>query len=311
MPRPLRIQYANAWYHVMNRGAGRKRIFKKNLHREMFLNTLKECHQMFNLKIHAYCLMSNHYHLLVSTPDANLSRAMRHLDGVYTQRFNSEVNIDGALFRGRYTAKLIEDESYQMVVSQYIHLNPVEAGIVKEAHEYKWSSYRAKVGLVDRPLWLCTDIIVEKFPPDISVVAIPDTPIVGSQSFKDKVLLGLNDKVAEACAPDIKRCKSIPEIRTIIDATCEYYGIDYETLQYTQRNKLNLPRLICMYMSRKIFGHTLSSIAKTFHYRRPSTVSSYISKLEQQGLTKMFNHDMIKILARLNLLTQNREKIDR
>lgn len=132
MPRPLRIHFPNAWYHVMNRGAGGQKIFKNNIHRTMFLELLEECHRMFNLKICAYCLMDNHYHLLVSTPDANLSRVMRHINGVYTQKFNRLLKIDGPLFRGRYKAQLVDDDCYQLIVSRYIHLNPVEAGLVNK-----------------------------------------------------------------------------------------------------------------------------------------------------------------------------------
>ena len=112
MPRPLRILFPNACYHVMNRGSGRQKIFKNNFHRMMFLDLLEESHKMFGLEIFAYCLMDNHYHLLVSTPDANLSRIMRHINGVYTQRYNRLLKTDGSLFRGRYRAKLIGDDSF-------------------------------------------------------------------------------------------------------------------------------------------------------------------------------------------------------
>src|SRR3990167_3519219 len=154
MPRPLRIQYANAWYHVMNRGAGRKNIFNKKAHRLIFLELLEECHRMFNIKIYAYCLMDNHYHLLLSTPDANLSRAMRHLNGVYTQRYNRMSKTDGPLFKGRYKAQIIDEDCYLLIVSRYIHLNPVKAALVKNPGDYKWSSYLAYIGVARSPAWL-------------------------------------------------------------------------------------------------------------------------------------------------------------
>ena len=163
MPRSLRILYPNACYHVMNRGAGRKCIFNNNLHRNIFLELLAECHQMFNVKIQAYCLMDNHYHLLLSTPDGNLSRVMRHLNGVYTQRYNRIMKTDGALFRGRYHAKLIEDDSYKLIVSRYIHLNPLEANLVQKADNYKWSSYRFYLGLAKAPTWLDIGSILQQF----------------------------------------------------------------------------------------------------------------------------------------------------
>src|ERR1700733_6569213 len=108
MPRPLRIEYEDAWYHVMNRGANHQPIFYTEVHREIFINLLKEISEKYFVEIHAFCLMDNHYHLLINTPLPNLSRAMRHLDGLYTQRFNIMEKRDGSLFRGRYKSILIE-----------------------------------------------------------------------------------------------------------------------------------------------------------------------------------------------------------
>ena len=105
---------------------------------------------------YAYCLMDNHYHLLMHTPKGNLQRAMRHLNGVYTQRHNRLERTDGPLFRGRYKAILVDADAYLLSVSRYIHLNPVEAGVVKIPSEYPWSSYPAYIGLAKRPAWLHT-----------------------------------------------------------------------------------------------------------------------------------------------------------
>src|SRR5476649_1819645 len=110
MSRPLRLEYSGAWYHVMNRGINRMEIYLNDEHRKMFTNLLAEISTLFEVKIHSYCLMDNHYHLLLETPHPNLSKAMRHLNGLYTQRFNRLENRDGALFRGRYKAILIEAE---------------------------------------------------------------------------------------------------------------------------------------------------------------------------------------------------------
>ena len=102
MSRPLRIEYEDAYYHVMNRGRSRQKIYPETACYEDFLKCLDEAHARFGIEIHAYCLMGNHYHLLIKTPRGNLSRAMRHIDGVYTQRHNRRKKVDGALFRGRY-----------------------------------------------------------------------------------------------------------------------------------------------------------------------------------------------------------------
>src|SRR3990167_7924037 len=110
MPRPLRIEYEHAWYHVMNRGAHRQTIFTSNSHRDLFLSLLEEVTSQYQVEIHAYCLMDNHYHLLIRTPLANLSRCMRHLNGVYVQHYNRSTKSDGPLFRGRYKAILVEED---------------------------------------------------------------------------------------------------------------------------------------------------------------------------------------------------------
>ena len=102
MSSTTRIEYENAYYHIMNQGRGRQVIFHEDLYYKLFLLTLSEAHHRFGLQIHAYCLMGNHYHLLVSTPMANLGRCMRHINGLYTQRYNRQRRIDGPLFRGRY-----------------------------------------------------------------------------------------------------------------------------------------------------------------------------------------------------------------
>src|SRR3990170_8339886 len=142
MARPLRIQYPGAFYHIMNRGVSRRNIFLSETDYEEFLKTLSECDNLWAIDIFAYCLMSNHYHVCLRTPGGNLSRVMRHLDGLYTQRFNRAHGRDGPLFRGRYKAILVDADECLTAVLRYIHLNPVEARLVRRPQEYKWSSHR-------------------------------------------------------------------------------------------------------------------------------------------------------------------------
>ena len=132
MARALRIEYEGGWYHVMNRGAGRRNIFNEPEDRNLFLNLLQELHVRFRIEIHAYCLMGNHYHLLIRTPLANLSRAMAHLNGIYSRRRNQKYQSDGPLFRGRFKSIIIDAENYLLRLSRYIHLNPVSANIVQK-----------------------------------------------------------------------------------------------------------------------------------------------------------------------------------
>lgn len=161
MVRPHRVEYEGAYYHVMNRGLGKQRIFHGSRYYDYFLWCLEQAHKRFALEIHAYCLMGNHYHLLVRTPRGNLSRAMRHINGVYTQHYNHLKETDGPLFRGRYKAINIEASNYLLEVSRYIHRNPVEISrpLVKDLELYKWSSYLAYRNKAPSPDWLYKESI--------------------------------------------------------------------------------------------------------------------------------------------------------
>ena len=145
MPRPTRLEYEGAFYHVMNWGRGRQRIFTSDNYYQAFLETLEQAHHRFKLRIHAYCLMGNHYHLVVETPNANLSRAMRHINGVYTQRHNRLKKTDGPLFRGRFKSILVDADSYLLPLTRYIHCSPIDSRrpLVEDLADYPWSSYRA------------------------------------------------------------------------------------------------------------------------------------------------------------------------
>ena len=132
MSRPLRIEYEGAWYHVMNRGRRFEDIFDSPDNYTAFVELLKDTSEMWNVRIAAYCLMPNHYHLLVCTPDANISRSMRHLNGLYTQAYNRDHKCDGPLFRGRYKSILVSADDYLLQLVRYIHRNPLKAGIEKK-----------------------------------------------------------------------------------------------------------------------------------------------------------------------------------
>ena len=147
MSRPLRLEFSGALYHVTSRGNRREDIYESNKDREVFLSILDDVCEKCHWVCHAYCLMSNHYHLLLETPEANLSVGMRQLNGVYSQKFNALHSRVGHVFQGRYKAILVEKESYLLELARYIVLNPVRAKMVATAKEWPWSSYRATAGL--------------------------------------------------------------------------------------------------------------------------------------------------------------------
>lgn len=146
MARPLRLEYPGALYHVTSRGNARARIYADDADRRNFLELLGAVCDRHRWRVHAYCLMGNHYHLVIETPEPTLSKGMRHLNGVYTQAFNRRHRKVGHLFQGRYTAILVDKDKYLLELARYVVLNPVRAGMVKSAGQWPWSSYRALIG---------------------------------------------------------------------------------------------------------------------------------------------------------------------
>jgi len=163
MARPLRIEYEGAVYHVTSRGNAGQDIFAVDADREMLLKILGDSVDRFGWICHGYCLMTNHYHLLLETPEPNLSRGMQHLNGVYTQWFNRQHRRAGHLVQGRFKSVLVEKESYLLELARYVVLNPVRAGMVRSARDWRWSSYRATAGMGEGPGFLTTDWILAQF----------------------------------------------------------------------------------------------------------------------------------------------------
>lgn len=159
MTRPLRIQYPGAVYHITCRGNERRPIYSCDGDRHLFLKILSDVIETHNVICHAYCLMSNHYHLLIETPDGNLSHVMRDLNGNYTQSFNQIYDRTGHLFEGRFKSFVIEKESYLLEVARCVVLNPVRANMVEHSKDYYWSSYLDTAGMRKAPVWLHVDWI--------------------------------------------------------------------------------------------------------------------------------------------------------
>jgi len=168
MARPLRLEFAGALYHVTSRGDHREDIFLCDEDRNEWLDVLGTVCSRFNWVVHAYCQMSNHYHLLLETVDGNLSGGMRQLNGLYTQRFNQRHGLVGHLFQGRYKAILVQKESYLLELSRYVVLNPLRANMVQSLEEWHWSSYLIVTGQMSPPSWLDTDWVLSQFAPQRS-----------------------------------------------------------------------------------------------------------------------------------------------
>lgn len=171
MARPLRIEYPGAVYHITTRGNRRAQVFIDEEDRKIFFAVLEEIAHRFNTVCHAYCLMGNHYHLILETPEGNLSRTMRHINGVYTQLFNRKHHKVGHVFQGRYKGILIERGEHLLEACRYIVLNPVRAGLCATPEAWPWSSYIATAGLASAEPFLSIGWILEQFAEDPAIAA--------------------------------------------------------------------------------------------------------------------------------------------
>ena len=255
---------------------------------------------MFDFRVSAYCLMSNHYHILAQTPSGNLSRAMRHVNGVYTQRYNRSHKADGQLFRGRYKSVLVEEDSYLLELLRYIHRNPLRAGMCESVQEYQWSSHHAYVSQAKKWDWLYKDALLNMFSEKpssarqaySSFVQLGDSPelsdffskknlspVLGSEDFIHWVKEKFYQHKKDAEVPESRRFA--PELGEIKQAVCREYAIDEEVLGHSQRGEVNEPRNVAIYLARKLSGLRLSEIGNVFGQLKYSSVSSIVFRTER------------------------------
>ena len=309
MSRPLRIEYPDAWYHVMNRGRRAENIFIDKDDYKAFIQVLIESTEMWSLRISAYCLMGNHYHLLVQTPQANLSRCMRHINGVYTQRFNRRHCYDGQLFRGRYKSILVSDDPYLLQVVRYIHKNPVKAGIVSQPEKYLWSSHNSYLSVnrewdwlnksfiyslltKDRKQWISRYRQYMTAGDDDELTTIMEgrkwPTVVGSKAFVDWVKGHFYAMKDNEDMPEAKMFA--PSADLILQTVCSIYNISPDKLYQSQRGVFNEPRSAAIYLMRKLRHDTLKEIGMRFKIKKYSSVSSIIERMKQ----KMANEPGLK-----------------
>ena len=302
MPRPLRIEYEDAYYHVMNRGRGRQRIFHGADYFQAFLTTLEEAHRRFDLQVLCYCLMSNHYHLLVKTPRANLGRAMRHVNGQYTQRHNRLKRADGPLFRGRYKAILVEADNYQLQVSRYIHRNPLDAGLVERLDDYLWSSYPCYLGGQSAPEWLYRQEIYDQLSvksghkrayqrfveqgvdEELAILYSKGNlvPFLGSDTFRDWAYRQRHTE-EDAISKRELRCFR-PNLEQLAESVAKNFGVEVESIITSQRGRVeaNIPRWVLMYLAQVVGDYTLREIADYLGLKRTGSIPTTLAKLKQK-----------------------------
>jgi len=296
MARPLRIEFEGAWYHVMNRGAARQDVFVSDMQRDRFTQLLADLVDRFGIETHAYCLMGNHYHLLLHTPLGNLGRGMRHLNGVYTQFFNRDQGRDGALFRGRYKAILVDADAYLLHLSSYIHRNPLEAGMVECLADYSWSSYAAYAGHTKPPPWLCRGMVysmlggkakryrsfVEKGV-DEDLAAFyrgkSVSPILGDEGFKQQVLERHGRDDPEVTA--LKRVHEPVSLDQIIAVVATTLDCNRSEVYQSVRGRQNLARMMVAHFAHRTGQMTYREIAAVLKMNHYSAVASSLRRLKQ------------------------------
>ena len=283
MARPLRIEFPGALYHITSRGNAKQTIFFDEEDFTDFLTVLGQVTKRYHLLLHSYCLMPNHYHLLIETPEGNLARGMRQLNGAYTQHANQRHQRVGHLFQGRYRSILIDKENYLLELSRYIALNPVRANLVEDPKDWPWSAYPQLIGFNQRIPCLSSDWILAQFAPERKAAIkayqafvlsgmdaasplkkVKGQLFLGSEHFIDQIkhLIGEKERFSEI--PKNQRYAARPSLPEIFQA------------------KDKKAKEEQMYQAYQEYGYTLKDIAEYLgvHY---TTVSKRIKRMENEG----------------------------
>lgn len=321
MARPLRVEYPGAFYHVINRGNNQEKIFKNDRDKEKFLEYLKKTAERFSIVIHTYCLMSNHFHLLVETPEPNLSVAIQWINVSYATYFNRKHGRHGHLFQGRFKAILIDADEYLKHLSRYIHLNPVRAKMVSNPAEYTWSSYLAFIGKQKAPQFLETDWLLSNFSKrkkearrnyknfvesaDIKTLENPNRQltagfILGDSDFvnwvKETFLSGRKD---EKEIPQLKKLKPKVQLETVLQAVCEEFNCSEEQI-ITKGRKKNKVREVAIYLAREVSGMSGKDLGGRFGGVSGALITMMYNRIvEEIAQNRRFKHRVEKTKKRI------------
>ena len=306
MARPLRIEFPGAFYHVINRGNAGEDIYYNKRDREKFLEYLEKAVERFSIKIHVYCLMTNHYHLLVETPLPNLSKTVKWINVSYAVYFNRKHKRNGHLFQGRFKSILVEEDEYLQQLSRYIHLNPVRSGMVEDLSSYPWSSYLVFIGENKKPEWLETDWLLSlfgkrpktavanyrNFVEQIDATKIENPAknlvggfILGSPDFVNWVkntFLANQHEIKDI--PQIKDLKDRPSPGSVVAAVCKEYRCTAELILQKGR-KNNIARDVAIYLSRDLTGQQGIDLGKYFGNISGAGITVRYNVLERQMKT--------------------------
>ncbi len=281
MARQLRIEYEGGFYHITSRGNQREKIFWGAKDRERLKTILGRTKERYGYLLHAYVFMSNHYHLLIETPHANLHQVMQNINTSYTVFVNKKYHRSGHLFQGRYKAFIVDKDKYLLALSRYIHLNPVRAGVVKRAEQFRWSSYQEY--LYGRKGETLTDtdetlgffskqraVAVRKYREFVEAGTqgkspLPDAmgSILGDEGFREGVLKFLRVTSDKAGIPEIRKIERTHEIKDIVIGVAGYYGLRESDL-LRRRRSTERQRKMGLYLSKLLSGKRNADIGAVF-----------------------------------------------
>ena len=293
MGRPLRIEYPGAFYHVTSRGNERRAIFLSQKNYERMIGYLESATERYGAQIHCFCLMTNHYHLLLETPKGNLHQILHHVNTSYTNYFNAKTGRAGHLFQGRYRAILVDKDHYARELSRYIHLNPVRAHMVQDPLLYPWSSFKDYAGERKGWDWVKTEWILgqingnekrarkgyRKFIREVIGRAMKNplekvvgSAILGPEEFVDSVREKWVEKRAyHRDIPSLRQLSKWPELLSIQREAESLFG-----------KRADESRRVALYLSHRLSGQSLGEIGRHFGGIGPSAVSQNTSRLEER-----------------------------
>jgi len=302
MARPLRIEIENGVYHVTARGWERRTIVRSDRDRENWLKLFDEVVTRCGWRVFAWVLMTNHFHLFVRTPEANLSAGMHDLNSGYASLFNRRYRRVGSLFQGRFKAVLVENETHSWELSRYIHLNPVRARMVQRPHDYRWSSYPAYLDRRKAPDWLDWKTVVLERAKSLSraragyrrfvEAAIGErvkSPLefavggafLGSSDWVDRMRARVAEEPEDPNVPSRRRLAARPSSANILAAVADQFGVDARAFSAVRRHD-NEARTAAIYLHRRLTNEPLHALAKRFGNVSTSAISKVARRAQAQ-----------------------------
>ncbi len=303
----------------MNRGLARREIFRSDGDRTLFLNLLQATVETYGIEVHAYSLLPNHYHLLVHTPMAGISRAMRHLNGVYTQKVNWRWNSDGPIFRGRFKALVVETDEYLSELVRYIHLNPVRAGLCRYPKDHVWTSHAAYLSRGKGPACLEVKEVLLRFGrtereaiQEMDRFVCEGVPERFEEMLrKQRVVLGTKgfcEWIAENCMDGKRQQRGVPlkdrrlrpkvSLKEIMAIVSHAYGVKENSLRCSRSGVRNDARSMAIYLGRSVTGLPQQDLAKWFYAQDANTIGQCYYRFQQRLLREKKLNVLAKTLRR-------------